>query len=94
MIWIFLGVLFFFLFLGVPVAFSLLLSGIAMTMVLGIFDTQIIAQNLVNGANNFPLMAIPFFILAGEIMNAGGISKRVVHFASTLVGHIRGGLDM
>lgn len=92
MIWIFLGVLFFFLFLGVPVAFSLLLSGIAMTIVLGIFDPQIITQNLVNGANNFPLMAIPFFILAGEIMNAGGISKRVVHFASTLVGHIRGGL--
>ncbi|MBB6448646.1 tripartite ATP-independent transporter DctM subunit [Geomicrobium halophilum] len=92
MIWIFLGVLFFFLFLGVPVAFSLLLSAIAMTIVLGIFDPQIITQNLVNGANNFPLMAIPFFILAGEIMNAGGISRRVVHFASTLVGHIRGGL--
>ncbi|QQK78847.1 TRAP transporter large permease subunit [Salicibibacter cibi] len=92
MIWIFLGVLFFFLFLGVPVAFSLLLSAIAMTLVIGIFDPQIIAQNLVYGANNFPLMAIPFFILAGEIMNAGGISRRVVHFASTLIGHIKGGL--
>lgn len=92
MLWIFLGVLFFFLFLGVPVAFSMILSAIAMMLVLGIFDTQIVTQNLVNGANNFPLMAIPFFILAGEIMNTGGISKRVVHFATTLVGHIRGGL--
>ncbi|KHF38943.1 TRAP transporter large permease [Halalkalibacter okhensis] len=92
MIWIFLGVLFFFLFLGVPVAFSMIVSAIAMLLALGIFDTRIIAQNLVIGANSFPLMAIPFFILAGEIMNAGGISKRVVEFASTLVGHIRGGL--
>lgn len=92
MLWVFLGVLFFFLFLGVPVAFSMLLSAIAMMVVLGIYDPQIVTQNLVNGANNFPLMAIPFFILAGEIMNSGGISKRVVHFATTLVGHIRGGL--
>lgn len=92
MIWIFLGVLFFFLFLGLPVAFAMLLSAIALTFSLDIFDTKIIAQNLVNGANSFPLMAIPFFILAGEIMNAGGISTRVVNFAVTLVGHIRGGL--
>ncbi|NEU30833.1 TRAP transporter large permease subunit [bacterium LRH843] len=92
MLWVFLGVLFFFLFLGVPAAFSMLLSAIAMMLVMGIYDPQIVAQNLVNGANNFPLMAIPFFILAGEVMNAGGISKRVIHFATTLVGHIRGGL--
>lgn len=92
MLWLFLGVLFFFLFLGVPAAFSMLLSAIAMMLAMGNYDTQIVAQNLVNGANNFPLMAIPFFILAGEIMNAGGISKRIIHFASTLVGHIRGGL--
>ncbi len=92
MIWVFLGVLFFFLFLGVPVAFSMLMSAVVMTITMGIYDPQIITQSLVNGANNFPLMAIPFFILAGEIMNAGGISKRVVGFATTLVGHIRGGL--
>ncbi len=92
MIWVFLGVLFFFLFLGVPVVFSMLMSAVAMMLVMGIFDPQIVTQQLVNGANNFPLMAIPFFILAGEIMNAGGISRRVVHFATTLVGHIRGGL--
>ncbi|MCM3714181.1 TRAP transporter large permease [Alkalihalobacillus oceani] len=92
MIWVFLGVLFFFLFLGLPVVFSMLMSAVAMMLVMGIFDSQVVAQQLVNGANSFPLMAIPFFILAGEIMNAGGISKRVVHFATTLVGHIRGGL--
>ncbi|TRY29104.1 TRAP transporter large permease, partial [Geobacillus sp. LEMMJ02] len=56
------------------------------------FDTQIIAQNLISGADSFPLMAIPFFMLAGELMNAGGISKRIIRFAMALVGHIRGGL--
>ncbi|GAA4726055.1 TRAP transporter large permease [Brevibacillus fulvus] len=78
--------------LGVPIAFSLMISAVALMVMLGSFDSQIIAQNLINGANNFALMAIPFFILAGELMNAGGISKRVVAFAMSLVGHIRGGL--
>ncbi len=92
MIWTFLGVLFFFLLLGVPVAFGMLVSAIVMLFVMGTFDTQIVAQNLIAGANSFSLMAIPFFILTGEIMNAGGISKRIVNLASALVGHIRGGL--
>jgi len=78
--------------LGMPIAFALLVSGVALMFYLNIFDTQIIAQNLISGADNFPLMAIPFFILAGELMNAGGISKRIVRFALALVGHIRGGL--
>ena len=59
---------------------------------LSMFDTQIIAQNLINGADSFPLMAITFFMLAGTTMNAGGLSKRIVHVAMCLVGHIRGGL--
>ncbi|MFX0560475.1 TRAP transporter large permease [Tepidibacillus infernus] len=92
MIWLFLGSLFFFLLIGVPVAISMLISAIAMMLALGIFDTQIIAENLINGANSFALMAIPFFILTGEIMNVGGVSRRIVDFASSLVGHIRGGL--
>ncbi|AKU25404.1 L-dehydroascorbate transporter large permease subunit [Geobacillus sp. LC300] len=92
MIWIFLGTLFLFLLFGVPVAISMLISAIAMMLVLGMFDTQIVAENLINGANSFALMAIPFFILTGEIMNVGGVSKRIVDFASALVGHIRGGL--
>lgn len=78
--------------LGVPIAYALLFSGVALMFVLDVFDSQIIAQNLINGADNFPLMAIPFFILAGELMNAGGISKRIVNFALSTVGHIRGGL--
>lgn len=78
--------------LGMPIAYALLVSGVALMFVLGDFDSQIIAQNLINGADNFPLMAIPFFIFAGELMNAGGISKRIVSFAMALVGHIRGGL--
>ncbi|WP_096200522.1 TRAP transporter large permease [Bacillus sp. FJAT-45350] len=78
--------------LGVPIALALLISGVALMLYLDIFNSQIIAQNLINGADNFPLMAIPFFILAGELMNAGGISKRIINFAMSLVGHIRGGL--
>jgi tripartite ATP-independent transporter DctM subunit len=77
--------------MGIPVAISLLICGIALMAYLGQFDTQILASNLMDGADNFPLMAIPFFILAGELMNAGGISKRIINFAMSLVGHIRGG---
>ncbi|MGG1598619.1 TRAP transporter large permease subunit [Paenibacillus naphthalenovorans] len=78
--------------LGMPIAFALLASGVALMFFLDMFDTQIVAQNLINGADNFPLMAIPFFILAGELMNQGGISKRIITFALAFVGHIRGGL--
>lgn len=92
MIWLFLGVLFLFLFGGVPVAAAMLVAASVVLATLGLFDTQVLAENITNGANNFALMAIPFFILTGEIMNAGGVSRRIVDFASSLVGHIRGGL--
>ncbi|GEN36342.1 TRAP transporter large permease [Aneurinibacillus danicus] len=92
MLGVFLGSLFGGLALGVPIAFALILSGIALMFAMDIFDSQVVAQNLINGANNFSLMAIPFFVLAGELMNAGGISKRIVGFAMAFVGHIRGGL--
>ena len=59
---------------------------------LNAFDPQILAQNVVNGADSFPLLAVPFFMLAGEIMNVGGLSRRIVDLALTLVGHVRGGL--
>ncbi|BDT68237.1 sialic acid TRAP transporter large permease protein SiaM [Comamonadaceae bacterium OS-1] len=78
--------------LGVPIAFSLLLCGAALMVHLQMFDAQILAQNVINGADSFPLLAVPFFMLAGEIMNAGGLSKRIVNFAMALVGHIKGGL--
>ncbi len=78
--------------IGVPISFSLLLCGAALMWHLNMFDAQILAQNLIEGANSFPLLAVPFFMLAGEIMNAGGLSKRIVAFAMALVGHVRGGL--
>lgn len=78
--------------LGIPIAYSLLLSGLALMLYLGQFDAQILAQNLIEGANSFPLLAVPFFMLAGEIMNVGGLSKRIVNLALSLLGHVRGGL--
>ena len=89
---IFLGALLGAMALGVPIAFSLLVCGAALMWHLGMFDPQILAQNTIEGANSFPLLAVPFFMLAGEIMNAGGLSRRIVQFAMTLVGHVRGGL--
>ncbi|MFM7026808.1 MAG: TRAP transporter large permease subunit [Limnohabitans sp.] len=78
--------------LGVPIAFSLLACGVALMWHMDMFDAQILAQNLMEGSNSFPLLAVPFFMLAGEVMNAGGLSRRIVNFAMALVGHIKGGL--
>jgi TRAP-type transport system large permease protein len=78
--------------LGMPLAFSLIVSGVALMLHLDNFDTQIVSQNLINGADNFPLMAVPFFMLAGELMNAGGMSRRIVNSAMVWVGHFKGGL--
>ena len=78
--------------LGVPIAFSLLLCGAALMWHLNMFDAQILAQNIIEGSNSFPLLAVPFFMLAGEVMNTGGLSRRIVNFALALVGHVRGGL--
>jgi TRAP-type transport system large permease protein len=89
---IFLGSLLAAMALGIPIAFSLLLCGTALMWHLNMFDAQILAQNVIEGANSFPLLAVPFFMLAGEVMNAGGLSKRIVNFAMALVGHIKGGL--
>jgi TRAP-type transport system large permease protein len=89
---IFLGALLGAMALGVPIAFSLLICGAALMWHMNMFDAQILAQNTLEGANSFPLLAVPFFMLAGEIMNAGGLSRRIVNFAMTLVGHVRGGL--
>src|SRR5215212_10989453 len=78
--------------LGMPIAFALIVCGVALMHSLDIFDSQIVAQNIINGADSFPLMAVPFFMLAGEIMNRGGLARRIVNVALVLVGHIRGGL--
>ena len=89
---VFLGSLLLAMALGVPIAFALLLSGAALMWHMNMFDAQILAQNVLEGANSFPLLAVPFFMLAGEVMNTGGLSRRIVNFALALVGHIRGGL--
>ncbi len=89
---IFLGSLLLAMAIGIPIAYALLLSGVALMWHLDLFDAQILAQNVINGADSFPLLAVPFFMLAGEIMNVGGLSKRIVKLALALVGHIPGGL--
>ena len=91
-LFIFLGSLLSSMVVGIPIAFALLLVSVALMLHLDLFDAQIIAQNLLNGADSFPLMAVPFFMLAGEVMNAGGLSRRIVNIAMALVGHKRGGL--
>ena len=91
-LFVFIGSLLLAMALGVPIAFSLLICGVALMVHLNMFDAQILAQNLIEGSNSFPLLAVPFFMLAGEIMNAGGLSRRIVNFAVACVGHIKGGL--
>ena len=88
----FLGSLAVLLPLGIPICFVLICCGIVLMQVLGMTDNIILAQNMVSGTNNFALMAIPFFMLAGEIMGAGGLSRRIVDFANVVIGRVRGGL--
>nr|WP_255726618.1 TRAP transporter large permease subunit [Microvirga sp. ACRRW] len=78
--------------LGMPIAFALIVCALALMVWLGNFDSQIVAQNMIIGADNFQLLAVPFFLLAGELMNVGGLSKRIVNFALACLGHIHGGL--
>lgn len=78
--------------IGLPIAFSLLFSGVSMMLYMNGFNSQILSQNLFSGADSFSMMAVPFFILAGEFMNRGGITKRIVNAANAIVGHVRGGL--
>jgi tripartite ATP-independent transporter DctM subunit len=89
---VFLVVLLGLLALGMPIAFALLISAVPMMFQMDFVDPQILAQNMLSGANSFTLMAVPLFMLAGELMNEGGISRRIVNLASMFVGHIRGGL--
>jgi len=78
--------------LGMPISFALLSSAVVLMLYLDIFDSQILAQNLVNGADSYTLLAIPFFLVAGEVMSQGGLSRRIVALVMSLVGHRRGGL--
>ncbi|MCW7539206.1 TRAP transporter large permease subunit [Aquabacterium sp. A7-Y] len=89
---IFLLVLLAAMLIGMPIAHALVLTGVALMYHLDFFDAQLLAQNLQAGFDSFPLLAVPFFILAGELMNAGGLSRRIIDLARAFVGHIRGGL--
>ena len=90
---ILIGSLLLFLIIKLPIAFSLGLSSIITAMYMNI-PAIVIAQKMVEGVRSFSLLAIPFFILAGEIMGQGGISKRLIDFSNVIVGRVRGGLAM
>ena len=89
---IFLCVLLVSIAIGIPIAFALMMCGLALMFFLDMFDPMLVAQNLINGSDNFTLLAIPFFVFAGEIMNVGGLAKRLIDLPMRLVGHKAGGL--
>ena len=78
--------------MGVPIAFTMVIAGLAAVLVQGSFDPMVAVQNMFAGIDSFPLLAIPFFILAAELMSGGALIEVLLHFASQLVGHVRGGL--
>jgi tripartite ATP-independent transporter DctM subunit len=77
---------------GIPVAFCLALTSLVVLLIIGNVPLHLIPQRMFTGMDSFPLMAVPFFILAGDLMNSAGITQRIVRFSNSLVGHIRGGL--
>lgn len=91
-LFIFLGTLFFFLAFGIPICLVLVLCAMVLMWSLNAWDAISIPASMLDGANNYPLMAIPFFVFAGEIMAAGGLSQRVVQLAQLMIGRVRGGL--
>lgn len=92
LVW-FLPVFLVFLMIGLPVFFALLIAPGALLWLNGQErDIALLYRNIYNGMDSFPLMAIPFFMLAGELMNRGGITERLVEFAQAMMGHLRGGL--
>ena len=92
MLILFLLSLFIPLLLGVPVAFSLIISAIVLMSTKDLFTTQLVVQQFIGGINSFSLLAVPFFMLAGELMNKGGITRRIVDVVYIWVGRFRGGL--
>lgn len=87
------GSFFLFLVMGMPIVFAMGLSTVVFLLLFGQgLPLTVIPHQMVAGVDNFPLLAIPFFFLAGELMNATGITQRLVAFAAAIVGHVRGGL--
>jgi tripartite ATP-independent transporter DctM subunit len=91
MLWIFLAALFAGIALGVPISFGLGLAALVLLIVMDA-NLAVLVEQAVRGVNSFPLLAIPFFILVGELMSTGGLARRLVAFAQALVGFISGGL--
>ena len=89
---LFLASLFGFILLTVPIAFALFLTALVLALAMGSWSPALVIQNIFRGIDSFPLMAIPFFLLAGEIMNTGGIAERIIMVAKAMCGHVRGGL--
>lgn len=87
-------IFFILLLLGVPIAFSMGLGSVIAIFSGGAINPVLVGHKLFSGVDSFSLMAIPFFMLSGELMESGGISKRIVDFAQSLVGHITGGLGL
>lgn len=77
---------------GMPVAFSIIIVSVFGLLILGNVPLSVVPHRMIAGADSFPMMAIPFFLLAGSLMNTGGVTRRLVNFASTLVGRMPGGL--
>lgn len=92
MIPLFLSSLFGFILIGIPVAFALFLTALVLSWFMGSWSPPLVVQTIFRGIDSFPLMAIPFFLLAGEIMNTGGIAQRIIMVAKAMFGHVRGGL--
>ncbi|URN42084.1 TRAP transporter large permease [Peptoniphilus genitalis] len=88
------GVFFILLILGVPIGYAIGISTLINIVGFTNMPTMMIAQNSVAGVDSFPLLAIPFFMLAGNLMSSGGIAKRLVDFFQSFIGHITGGLGM
>ncbi|WFE89860.1 TRAP transporter large permease [Roseibium porphyridii] len=86
------GAFFVLLLLGVPIVFALIAACIVVLTQDGLMSAQLVMQRVYAGIDSFPLLAIPFFLLAGKLMEAGGITRRLIGFAFHLVGWIRGGL--
>ncbi|MGM0983247.1 MAG: TRAP transporter large permease [Pseudomonadota bacterium] len=91
MLWIFLAILFASIGIGLPIAFGLGVAAVVMAVMSDI-PLSILIEQSIRGVNSFPLLAIPFFILVGEVMSQGGIARRLMDLAGALVGFMRGGL--
>jgi tripartite ATP-independent transporter DctM subunit len=90
---VFLGLLVFLFLLGMPVAFSMAITSVVIMLLdIGQIRTVTVPQTMASGVNSFVILAVPLFILAGKLMNVGGISDRIFRFANVLVGYLPGGL--